>query len=118
MIEALEKSLPKAQASKLARKVTELLPGSVQIDDIVIERAKIRIAQTFLGGGTYVEVAAFGDEGEHLSAEFSGLKEGQIVKFISPDHTGLAQIQKIEPEETKTNGAVLYLFRVWLQIKS
>jgi len=117
MIEALRESLPKVQADKLTKKVSELLPGSVQIGEIVIERANIRIAQSFLGGGTYVEAVAFGEEGERLNAEFSKLKEGQIVKFISPDHTGLAQLQKIEIEKTEVEGANLYLFSIWLQIK-
>jgi len=117
MIEALKKGLPKVQADELAKKVAELLPGSVQIGEIVIERGNLRIAQSFLGGGTYIEAAVFGEEGERLSTEFSKLKEGQVVKLISPDHTGVAQVKTIETEKTEAEGGSLYLFRIWLQIK-
>jgi len=117
VIEALQKSLPKAEADKLTQKVADMLPGSIQIGDIIITRANIRIAQSFLGGGTYVEAVAFGEEGERLKAQFEKLEEWQVVKFVSPDHKGITQVKDIKIDITEGEGVKLYTFHIWLQIK-
>ena len=118
MIEALTKSLPNAQAEELSKKVAELLPDSIQIGEIIIQQTNIRIAQSFLGGGTYVEAVAFGEDGERLRAEFGKLQAGQIVKYISPDYKGVAEIkEKITIDETETVSGRAYVFHIWLQIK-
>ena len=117
MMEALQKSLPEAQSKELTRKVTALLPGSVQIGEIVINRANIRIFQSFIGGGIYLEAVAFDDEGEELRTQFEKLREGQTLKIISPDHTGLVQIKTINVETSKADDTMLYTFSIMLQIK-
>jgi hypothetical protein len=117
MMEALQKGLPKPQAEELTKRMAEFTPGSVQVGDVILRRDNIRIAQTFLGGGTYVEATAFDEEGERLSSELEKLK-GKSVKFISPDHTGMAQVKEITVEKTKGEGGFLYVFHISLQIKA
>jgi hypothetical protein len=116
MIEALEEGLPEAQARELTERVAKLLPGSIKIGDVTIERANIRMFQSFMGGQTYVEAIAYDGEGERLSAEFNKMK-GKVIKFVSPDHIGVVELQETEIEKVVAEGAQLYVFHIWLRIK-
>lgn len=114
-LEAVMSALPKAEREELTKEIASLLPESVRIGEVTIARPSLRIAQDLLGGEMYIEARAFGDEGERLNREIKKLREGLLVQFESPKHSGLTEIRKIEITTETTGGVTYYVFYIWVR---
>ena len=115
ILEALQQVLPEKVKTRLSKEVARLIPESIQIGNLNINRPSLRIAQALLGGKLYIEATAYGDEGERIKSQIEMIDEGEIIKLVTPKYANLAIIKKINIEKEILNSSYYYTFRLWIE---
>ena len=111
----IEKLLPKGAKDEVAKQVAKFVPEYVQINETIIRRPALRLAQTFLEGYTYVEARTYGNEGRRLETKLAQLAEGDVVKITMKNETKVAKIQDIRTARESGDRVDFYIFKIWVK---